>query len=92
MGEHVFLQAGHHMRAKKNDPIFGVLTQPIPIAWQDYVTDGSETYIESSHVQFLESAGARVVAIDYRTPLDELKKMLEEVNGVYIPGDNITSL
>lgn len=88
MGDHVFLQAGHHLRAKKNDPIFGVLTQPMPADWQ---LEGSETYIEASHVQFLESAGARVIAIDYRTPNAELKKILNQVNGVYIPGDHLAT-
>mmetsp|Transcript_31614 Transcript_31614/g.42837 ORF Transcript_31614/g.42837 Transcript_31614/m.42837 type:complete len:148 (+) Transcript_31614:252-695(+) len=90
MGDHVFLQAGHHLRAKKNDPIFGVLTQPIPGDWQQNSSvQGSETYIEASHVQYLESAGARVIAIDYRTPNNELKKILNQINGVYIPGDHV---
>jgi len=43
-------------------------------------------------VQFLESAGARVIAIDYRLNDNELKKILGQVNGVYIPGDAIETL
>lgn len=42
-------------------------------------------------MQYLESAGARVIAIDYRTPNAELKKILNQINGVYIPGDHIST-
>jgi hypothetical protein len=43
-----------------------------------------------SHVKFLESAGARVVPIDYKLPTEELKARLREINGLYIPGDSQT--
>jgi hypothetical protein len=39
-------------------------------------------------VKFLESAGARVVAIDYTMPAEELKSWLKQINGLYIPGDS----
>lgn len=38
----------------------------------------------------MESAGARVVPIDYTLSVEELKKRLREVNGLYIPGDSKT--
>ena len=41
-----------------------------------------------SHVKFLESAGARVVPVDYTDNLDVMKKQLRNLNGVYIPGDS----
>tara|TARA_B100000780_G_C20956659_1_gene381726 strand:- start:470 stop:601 length:132 start_codon:yes stop_codon:yes gene_type:complete len=41
-----------------------------------------------SHVKFLESAGARVVPIDYTDNLDVMKKQLRNLNGIYIPGDS----
>ena len=44
-------------------------------------------FIEATHVQYLEAAGARVVPIDYRVTEEELKRLLENLNGVYIPGD-----
>lgn len=44
-------------------------------------------FIESSHVKFLESAGARVVPIDYTLDIDLIKSKLESINGLYIPGD-----
>jgi hypothetical protein len=45
-------------------------------------------FIEASHVKFLESAGARVIAIDYTLPNEEIKKWLRQINGLYIPGDS----
>lgn len=44
-------------------------------------------FIESSHVKFLESGGARVVPIDYTQEIDLIKSELESINGLYIPGD-----
>ncbi len=43
--------------------------------------------IAASHVKLLESAGAFVVPIDYKTGKDELRKLLGILNGLYIPGD-----
>lgn len=45
-------------------------------------------FIESSHVKFLEAAGARVIPIDYERPYEELKKLFSQINGLYIPGDS----
>lgn len=108
---------GHHVRAKTNVPIIGVLTQPIPDAshgdsqmWRnefDRIKSSefekltkkdptltkeevfpNQQFIESSHVQYLEAAGARVVPIDWTRPVEELNYMLENINGLYIPGDS----
>lgn len=45
-------------------------------------------YIESSHVKFLEAAGARVVPIDYTRDIHQQHYILESINGLYIPGDS----
>ena len=84
-GTPVILQSGHHVRAKNNSPIFGVLTQPVPSAWNG--THAEQTFIESSNIEFLQAAGAQVVHLDYRMSEKELKKELAQLNGVYIPGD-----
>lgn len=49
----------------------------------DYYTQ----YFESSHAEFLQAAGARVVPIDYQLSRIELKAKLEQLNGFYIAGD-----
>jgi hypothetical protein len=86
----VILQAGHYLRARTNNPIFGILTQPIPRAWMqdEFIkVNGWNTFFESSHADFLQAGGARVVPIDYRLSDKELKDLLTNLNGLYIPGD-----
>lgn len=83
----MLLNAGHHVRAKTNQPIFGVLTQPIPSEWSSDLGLNNTSFIETSHVDFLQAAGARVVPIDYTLNEKALKKELSSINGVYIPGD-----
>ena len=36
----------------------------------------------------MESAGARVVPIDWQSTEDELNALLRSINGLYIPGDS----
>jgi gamma-glutamyl-gamma-aminobutyrate hydrolase PuuD len=74
--------------AKTQTPIYGVLSQPLTTAMKDSQKGKSYGYIDSSHVQFLETGGAQVVPIDYRLDTNQMKKLLDNLNGVYIPGDN----
>ena len=83
----VVLNAGHHMRAKTNQPIFGVLTQPIPDEWKSHIDADYSSFFESSHADFLQAGGARIVHIDYNMRESDLLKELGNLNGVYIPGD-----
>lgn len=76
------------MRAKNNQPIFGVLTQPIPDEWRNDLELTYSSFFESSHVDFLQAAGARVVPIDFTLNKKALEKELASINGVYIPGDS----
>lgn len=79
--------AGHHVRAKTNQPIFGVLTQPLPTEWNSDFESTYHSFFESSHADFLQAAGARVVPIDYRMDSAMLTRELASISGVYIPGD-----
>jgi hypothetical protein len=36
----------------------------------------------------LETAGARVIPIDFTMEKHHLEKMLSQINGIYIPGDS----
>mmetsp|Transcript_11130 Transcript_11130/g.18679 ORF Transcript_11130/g.18679 Transcript_11130/m.18679 type:complete len:104 (+) Transcript_11130:573-884(+) len=45
-------------------------------------------FIENSHVQFLESAGARAVPLDFRMEGQKMRNTLAKLDGVYIPGDS----
>jgi hypothetical protein len=97
--------AGHHVRAKTNTPIIGILTQPIPssvhgdsMLWEtqfnkikdqeykkiienDPMFDIDEVFprgqfIETTHVKFLESAGARIVPVDWQLEDEQLNSLL----------------
>jgi len=39
-------------------------------------------------VKYLESAGARVIPIDYTQTEEKIKQQLKNLNGLYIPGDS----
>ena len=39
-------------------------------------------------MKYLESAGARVVPINFDDIFEKLKDQLEKINGLYIPGDS----
>lgn len=52
----------------------------------------NNTYILISHVKYLEQGGARVVPVNYRLTPSKLKKLLSQINGIYIPGDSANIL
>lgn len=53
---------------------------------------GSSSYIPASHVKYLESAGARIVPVEHTISTFKMKKTLEQLNGIYIPGDSYEAL
>ena len=76
-------------------PIYGVLTEPLRGDMK--AKDDSSTfeasaeeisYIPKAHVQFLEQSGVIVVPISYLDSDADIKRMLKEVNGIYVPGDS----
>ena len=79
-------------------PIYAVLTQPYynrPESVEgkrsifiDPKEALNETFIMSSHVKFLQAAGARIVPLSYKLDLNGFNTVLGQVNGVYIPGDS----
>lgn len=95
-GKPVIKQTGHHVRAETNQPIFGILTQPIPDQWKQenplFEQNGYTSYFEASHVDYLQAAGARTVHIDYKASQHKILEELEQLNGLYIPGDGATTL
>lgn len=48
-------------------------------------------FFESSHADFLQAGGARVVPVDYKKTDKELMDILASLNGVYIPGDTMST-
>jgi hypothetical protein len=88
------LMNSHQGRAVTNTPIYGILTQPFRQANSsaDEALRHFNSSIAASHVKFLQSAGARVVPIDYRLKKAELYDLLIQLNGVYITSDSLESL
>ena len=70
-----------------DSPIIGVLELPIYARLEQQLDSSPESYIEASHVKYLESAGAKVMAVPWDVSPKELKKLMQKLNGMYIPGD-----
>lgn len=97
---HASLKATHAGRVATDTPIYAVLTQPytgesekpdefgqfLPV--YDSPKDAlNKTFVKQSHVKFLSAGGARVMPLSYRLDRNQLYNLLEQVNGVYMPGD-----
>ena len=65
-------------------PIIGVFAQPSSSS--NAACGGSCQYIAASYVKYLESAGARVVPIDYNPTNEEIDHLFENLNGFFFPG------
>jgi len=67
-----------------SNPVIGILTIP-----SDYTTfRDPELYssIQTEYIQFIESAGARVIPIPYDLPLNELIELFQKINGLLLTG------
>jgi gamma-glutamyl hydrolase len=62
----------------------GVFTQPSPSQQGD--CGGNCLYLAASYVKFIESAGARVVPINYYASEEELDKLFDSLNGFLFVG------
>lgn len=48
--------------------------------------DGMDSYIMASYVEFMTSAGARVVPLIFEEPQETTLAKLDKINGVLFPG------
>ena len=51
-----------------------------------------DEYIPAAHVKFLEQAGIKVVPVSYKLQNPALTKLLDTINGLYVPGDSLKTL
>ena len=72
----ILQKSTHSGRAVTDVPIIGVLTQPFRMENED-APDTQGSFISTSDVKFLESAGARVVPVDFKMNEHNLIKLLE---------------
>lgn len=59
-------------------PIVGILAIPS--------TESRNSFMHASYVEWLQQGGARVVPIPHDTPVDELDRILNSINGVLFTG------
>jgi gamma-glutamyl hydrolase len=69
---------------ENNYPIIGLFTQPTTSMAGN--CGGNCVYLAASYVKYLESAGARVVPINYYAKDDELDILFASLNGLMFPG------
>jgi gamma-glutamyl hydrolase len=62
-------------------PVVGILSQP-------FSQHPAQHYIAASYVKWLESAGARSIAIPYDADEELLEEIFTQINGVFFPGGN----
>ena len=98
----------HMMKISDNRrPIYGVLTEPIRgtmksksaaedkengLEDKSIIESELMSYIPKAHVQFLEQSGIRVVPISYLDSKEDIINMLDQVNGIYCPGDSVKAI
>ena len=94
------LAATHEGRVITNTPIYGILTQPFLDVAEPADENGNfasfatseasmhNSFIMMSHVKYLQAGGARIIPVSYRLDKNQLNQALEQVNGIYIPGDS----
>ena len=72
------------VQSLNNFPIIGVMTQPSTSTDGD--CNGNCLYLAASYVKYLESAGARVVPINYYATETELDSLFSALNGFFFVG------
>lgn len=72
-------------------PLIGILTQPLDnVMKNNPKTKGYTSEMVASYVQFIESAGGRVVPLKYDDNLDYNLKKLEKLNGILLMGGGLS--
>jgi gamma-glutamyl hydrolase len=62
-------------------PVIGIVTEPFSL--------NGNNYVAASYVGFVEEGGARAIPIRYDIDKDDLDALLENLNGVIIPGGKV---
>src|SRR4051812_12028512 len=68
-----------HVVYGTDSPVIGIFDQPLDGA-------SGKSYIAASYVKYMESAGARVVPIHYRSNATTLRWLASKLNGVLYTG------
>lgn len=87
------IEASHAVSAAAPDfdvnpqPVIGILSQPLPASLKkDPRFEGKTTYLMQAYVDFMESAGARVIPFISDEDQSITDDKLSKVNGILFPG------
>ena len=58
----------------------------MPSTFSGQYSSSNYSYFGSGYVKYLESAGARIVALKYDYDLETLKYLFDHINGILFPG------
>lgn len=80
--------------SKSRTLVWGILTEPISgkLTSADGMRVGFDEYIPAAVVKFIQQTGAKVVPVSYHLTKASLFKLLDKINGLYLPGDSTASL
>jgi len=68
-------------------PVIGILSQQLPPELlSDPRFEGTDSYIMSTYVKYLEESGARVVPLIMGEPAEVTMEKLSKLNGILLPG------
>ena len=68
-------------------PIIGIVSQPLDESFLDDPRfAGSDSYMMSAYVKFMEASGARVIPLIWNEPDEIWGEKLSKINGVLFPG------
>lgn len=79
-------ETGGEEKSINSRPIIGIVTQKVTKKFTPMVAIAHDTYIASSYVKYIESAGAQVVPILSTYPKKKVMYILKRINGVLFPG------
>jgi gamma-glutamyl hydrolase len=71
-----------------SDPVIGILTLPLTAHFiKTYKTGlGYEGYMASSYRKWVESAGARTIPIPHFLPIEKIKELMLQIDGLVLTG------
>lgn len=77
----------------RRTPVIGILTEPLRGTMKDreVTVSNYDEYIPAAHVKFIQQTGCKVVPVSYKLEEEDLIALLDQLNGLYIPGDSILS-
>lgn len=69
-----------------DEPVIGIVTLPVSPYFKRKFGKKYKGMIPTSYKKWIESTGARAVAIPHFASMSEIKKIINQINGLLLPG------